>query len=89
MGREQTLRQFIGGLTIGLLLFACGSSPSVTERRIDSAALILRGVTEDKDLPIKDANGQYCYSENDTVAIKKYIVTLEQRLKQCQQDCRK
>lgn len=83
------MRKFIGGLTIGLLLFACGSSPSVTERRIDSAALILRGVEPELDLPIKDANGQYCYSDADTLAIKKYIVSLEQRLKECQQDCRR
>lgn len=83
------MRKFIGGLTVGLLLFACGSSPSVTERRIDSAALILRGTKPELDLPINQANGHYCYSDDDTVEIKKYIITLEQRLKECQQNCRR
>lgn len=81
------MRKFLSGLTVGLLLFACGSSPSVTERRIDSAALILRGTKPELDLAIKDANGQYCYSDDDTVEIKKYIITLEQRLKTCEQEC--
>lgn len=81
------MKQFIGGLTIGLLLFACGSSPSVTERRIDSAALVLRGTKPELDLPIAEANGQYCYSDDDTVEIKKYIITLEQKLKTCEQEC--
>ncbi len=83
------MRKYIGGLITGLLLFACGSSPSVTERRIDSAALILRGVKPELDLPISEANGQYCYSDDDTLEIKKYIITLEQRLKECQQNCKR
>lgn len=82
----------------GFILFfvcvaSCGSSPSIIERLIDvdeDAKGMLIAPKKEDDLPLSYCAKSKCYvyNEEDVKKIKKYIATLEARLRRCDANAR-
>ena len=69
-------------------IVSCGSAPSVKEYILippETGGRLLADEPSD-DLPLQKCGPLECYVyfENDVEKIKKYIVTLEERLKACE-----
>ena len=58
--------------------------PSVSERIYRHVHQSFVGSGFTLDLTMEQADGHYCYSDEDTRKIKKYIVDLENRLTGCE-----
>jgi hypothetical protein len=69
-----------------LALATCASAPSVKEYIIDPKGGYLRAAKEKDDLPLNYCDTHICYGyeDSDVKLIKKYIVELEERLKNCE-----
>lgn len=84
------MKQFAGFFLGILFVTACGGAQVVIERTIDVDAQMLRGPEKKHDKPISVCKERLCYSyfDEDVRSIKKYIVSLEERLKDCQEQIR-
>ena len=81
------MKQYFTGFFTCLFMFmACGVAPSIVDRIIDVDHNNLRADKPEDDLSLDYCKINICYGykDEDVRKLKKYIVELEDRLKECE-----